>query len=115
MSCDTTPTWALSGGNNRATALFLNASPYRAISHPCRPQVQHHREATTILTRGAPKELSVARLFGEGLTYKAVARRLGLSPATVRHHLRQAYSKLHIQNKGEIAWLLTHAEAAMAQ
>ena len=52
ISCDTTPTWALSGGNNRATALFLNASPYRAISHPCRPQVQHHREATTILTRG---------------------------------------------------------------
>ncbi len=70
------------------------------------------RAAIDVLT---PKELSVARLFGEGLTYKAVARRLGLSPATVRHHLRQAYSKLHIQNKGEIAWLLTHAEATMVQ
>lgn len=65
------------------------------------------RAAIDVLT---PKELSVARLFGEGLTYKAVARKLGLSPATVRHHLRQAYTKLHIQNKGEIAWLLTHAE-----
>ena len=43
---------ALSGGNNRATALFLNASPYRAISHPYRPQVQDHIGATTILTRG---------------------------------------------------------------
>jgi hypothetical protein len=44
---------ALSGGSNLATVLFLNASPYRAISHPYRPQDQHHREATTILTQGA--------------------------------------------------------------
>ena len=43
---------ALSGGNNRATTLFLYASPYRAIVHPYRPQVQHHIGATTILTRG---------------------------------------------------------------
>jgi len=57
-----------------------------------------------------PKELSVVRLFGEGLTYKAVARRLGNSPSTVRHHLRRAYAKLRIQNKGEIAWLLTATE-----
>ncbi|HEY0879681.1 MAG TPA: LuxR C-terminal-related transcriptional regulator [Zeimonas sp.] len=57
-----------------------------------------------------PKELSVVRLFGEGLTYKTVARRLGNSPATVRHHLRRAYAKLRIQNKGEIAWLLNQPE-----
>ncbi len=44
---------ALSGGNNRATVLFLNASPYRAIFRPYRPQVQDHIGATTILTRGA--------------------------------------------------------------
>lgn len=62
------------------------------------------RSAIDILT---PKELAVARLYGEGLTYKTVARRMGLSPATVRHHLRQAYLKLRIQNKGEIAWLVS--------
>ncbi len=61
-----------------------------------------------------PKELSVVRLFGEGLTYKAVARRLGNSPATVRHHLRRAYAKLRIQNKGEIAWLLNQPESGAA-
>ncbi|MEW6132846.1 MAG: hypothetical protein AB1591_06705, partial [Pseudomonadota bacterium] len=49
----TTPTSALSGGSNRATALFQNASPYRAIFLPYRPQVQDHIGATTILTRGA--------------------------------------------------------------
>lgn len=62
------------------------------------------RSAIDVLT---PKELTVARLFGEGQTYKAVAKRLGISPATVRHHLRKAYTKLNIQNKGEIAWLLS--------
>jgi len=46
-------TLALSGGNKRATTLFLNASPYRAIVLPYRPQVQDYIEATTILTRGA--------------------------------------------------------------
>ncbi|MDP2168923.1 MAG: hypothetical protein Q8J96_00735, partial [Rhodocyclaceae bacterium] len=46
------PASALSGGNNRATVLFLNASPYRAIVRPYRPQVQDHIGATTILTRG---------------------------------------------------------------
>jgi len=46
---------ALSGGNNLATTLFLNASPYRAIFRPYRPQVQDHIGATTILTRGGYK------------------------------------------------------------
>jgi hypothetical protein len=41
---------ALSSGNNRATTRFLNASPYRAILDPYRPQVERHIEATTILT-----------------------------------------------------------------
>lgn len=57
-----------------------------------------------------PRELAVARLYGEGLTYKAVAKQMEISPATVRHHLRQAYTKLRIQNKGEIAWLLSRYE-----
>lgn len=65
------------------------------------------RSVIDVLT---PKELAVARLYGEGMTYKAVAKQMGISPATVRHHLRQAYTKLRIQNKGEIAWLLSRYE-----
>jgi hypothetical protein len=51
-SFDNAPSSALSGGNMRATTRLLNASPYRAIFHPLRPQVRHRKEATTILTRG---------------------------------------------------------------
>ncbi len=53
-----------------------------------------------------PRELEVAELFSHGFTYKAVAKELDISPATVRHHLRNVYLKLDIQDKGEIAWLL---------
>jgi hypothetical protein len=52
---ETVPIFALSGGNNRATALLLNASPYRAIVHPYRPKVSDHIGATTILTQGDPE------------------------------------------------------------
>ncbi|HQU25372.1 MAG TPA: hypothetical protein PKX13_13970, partial [Acidiphilium sp.] len=55
---------ALSGGNNRATTLFLNTSPYRAIFHPYRPQVKDYIGATTILTRGGYQAGYDRRGFG---------------------------------------------------
>lgn len=51
----------------------------------------------------SPRELSVAQMFCEGQNYKSVARQLGIAPATVRHHLRQAYTKLSVHNKGELS------------
>jgi hypothetical protein len=48
---------ALSGGNNRATALSLKACPYLATSFfHYRPRVCDSNEATTILTQGAVAE-----------------------------------------------------------
>jgi len=51
----------------------------------------------------APRELAAARLFGTGLSHKEVAKRLGIAPTTVRHHLRQAYAKLGVSDKGALA------------
>ncbi|APR06231.1 hypothetical protein Tchl_3431 [Thauera chlorobenzoica] len=58
-SRETVSTDALSGGNNRATALSLNACPYLATSFfRYRPQVSDSIEATTILTqRGVARAL----------------------------------------------------------
>ncbi len=58
------------------------------------------RGAAGLLT---PRELAVARLFGKGLSHKVVARQLGIAPTTVRHHLRQAYAKLGVGDKGALA------------
>ncbi len=52
------------------------------------------------------RENTVARLFGQGRTYKEIARELGMSPHTVRHHLRAIYTKLGISGKAGIAHLL---------
>lgn len=52
------------------------------------------------------RETAVAKLFGEGKTYKEIARLLGVSPHTVRHHLRTIYSKLGVHGKAGIAHLL---------
>ncbi len=62
------------------------------------------RSRSSVLTA---RERAVATRFAQGQTYKAVARSLGIAPATVRHHLRQVYSKLGIQDKGAIAWALS--------
>lgn len=59
------------------------------------------------LDRLSPRERRVAELFGAGRTYKSVARELRLSPTTVRHYLRQAYAKLEVRSKSEMAWLLS--------
>ncbi|MBD8494336.1 response regulator transcription factor [Pseudomonas syringae] len=54
----------------------------------------------------SPREHDVAQGFGEGKTYKEVARQLGLAPNTVRHHIRSIYAKLGIKDKARIAQLL---------
>jgi DNA-binding CsgD family transcriptional regulator len=50
----------------------------------------------------APRERSVALLYAQGRSYKEIARLLGLSPATVRTYLRNAYLQLGVRNKVEL-------------
>lgn len=59
-----------------------------------------------LLAQLSPRENDVAQGFGDGKTYKEVARDLGLSPNTVRHHIRAIYSKLGVKDKARIAQLL---------
>lgn len=60
------------------------------------------------------RERAVATQFAQGQTYKAVARSLEIAPATVRHHLRQVYAKLGVQDKGAIAWALSQEQMTSA-
>lgn len=58
------------------------------------------------IDRLTPRESDVARAFSSGQSYKEVARALQLSPATVRHYLREIYIKLGLTDKAELASLL---------
>ncbi|MDI5983904.1 helix-turn-helix transcriptional regulator [Halomonas sp. M4R5S39] len=50
----------------------------------------------------SPRELSAARLYSLGNSYKEVARALGVTPATARTYLRSAYIRLGVSNKVEL-------------
>jgi DNA-binding NarL/FixJ family response regulator len=60
----------------------------------------------------APRERAVAVLYASGHSYKMIARRLDLSPATVRTYLRDAYLQLGVRNKIELGKLLGHQPAS---
>lgn len=53
--------------------------------------------------RLSPRELSAARSFASGKTYKEIAQALCVAPATVRNQLQSAYTKLGVGSKIELA------------
>ena len=53
------------------------------------------------------REYEVARAYADGASYKAVARQLGMAPATARVHLASAFRKLDVHNKVELRVALT--------
>ena len=49
------------------------------------------------------REVEIIELVGYGLNNKAIAKRLEISEATVRHHLSSIYSKLHVEDRLNLA------------
>ena len=48
------------------------------------------------------RQKEVLKLVAEGLSYKEVGAKLGLSPSTVRYHLAEIMNKLHLQNRAQV-------------
>jgi DNA-binding CsgD family transcriptional regulator len=58
--------------------------------------------ATVDLYDLTPREVEVAMLAATGLQTKQVARRLGISFHTARHHMERAYAKLGVRNRASL-------------
>ncbi|RQO32323.1 DNA-binding response regulator [Taibaiella sp. KBW10] len=59
----------------------------------------------------SPKENEVLSLLAEGLSYKMVADKLGVSYTTINTHTKRIYEKLHISSIGEaIAYYYKHLQ-----
>jgi DNA-binding NarL/FixJ family response regulator len=48
------------------------------------------------------KEQQVVTAMVDGLSYKMIASRLGITLETVRQHIKNIYRKLHVNSKGEV-------------
>lgn len=51
------------------------------------------------------REFEVARLYGQGQSYKEIGLALDISPSTVRNFLGRIYTKLGIGNKVDLSFL----------
>lgn len=60
------------------------------------------------------REREVIEAVTQGLSFKQVARELGLSPSTVSNHLYRVYQKLNINNRSELADLLRQSRSPQA-
>jgi DNA-binding NarL/FixJ family response regulator len=64
-------------------------------------QDRAHRENPAEITLLSIRENEVLHLLAQGLLYKEIADRLGISTSTVRQHIHHIYDKLHVQNRTE--------------
>ena len=47
------------------------------------------------------REQQVLALLAEGLLYKEISDRLGITVGTIKQHIHRMYEKLHVQNRTE--------------
>jgi DNA-binding NarL/FixJ family response regulator len=71
-----------------------------------RKLVNNFQEKAQSETSAQSKVLSVREnetlhLLSQGLLYKEIAEKLGISTSTVRQHIHRIYEKLHVQNRTE--------------
>ena len=57
----------------------------------------------------SPREQEVLQLLGRGLTTAAMAEELGISPHTIRDHLKHLYRKTGTKGRNELFGLISRA------
>lgn len=83
--------------------LMAGGSPMSA--HVARRVVQHFRPRTNDPSVDMPgltvRENKVLELLAQGMLYKEIGERLGITIGTVKQHIHHIYEKLHVQNRTE--------------
>lgn len=53
------------------------------------------------------RERQVATLFSQGASYRSIAEKLGVAPATARNHLQTIYAKLRVSTRAELTAVMS--------
>ena len=67
-----------------------------------RPMQQSHNQAIGRIGALTGREQQVAKLAKSGLSNKGIAKSLGLSEGTVKHHLHRVFQKLRIRRRSAL-------------
>jgi DNA-binding NarL/FixJ family response regulator len=73
----------------------------REIARKVIASFQQPNTAAAAVDELRPSERKILELLAMGMANKEIADRLGLSPGTVRWHLENIYSKLHVHSRTE--------------
>jgi DNA-binding NarL/FixJ family response regulator len=79
-------------------AIFGPTIAERLMEYLATPALDIHRHAFTQLS---DRERDVLGLLAEGLDTSTIARRLGLSPKTVRNHVSSIFTKLQVADRSQ--------------
>ncbi len=80
---------------NKILTEFARQAPSAALPH---------REAAPepVAAGLTERQLEVVQLVGQGLSYKEVGARLGLSERTIRYHMAEVMEALHLRNRSQV-------------
>lgn len=59
------------------------------------------------------RQVEIMRMTAEGLSAKMVAQKIGLSPETVRGHIREIFKRLEVSNKAQAVNVFLKAERSV--
>ncbi|HNE79948.1 MAG TPA: LuxR C-terminal-related transcriptional regulator [Flavobacteriales bacterium] len=72
-------------------------------AHVARRVVAHLRpqRGAVVDTGLTEREQQVLALLADGLLYKEIGDKLGITTGTIKQHIHRMYEKLHVQNRTE--------------
>jgi LuxR family maltose regulon positive regulatory protein len=59
------------------------------------------RSSKTVTDTLSPREIAILDLIGQGQSNKEIARQLGISPETVKTHVKNMFSKLEVSTRAQ--------------
>ena len=84
------------------THLARNTDAVRTLLAGAAPMQQSHNQAIGRIGELTGREQQVAKLAKSGLSNKGIAKSLGLSEGTVKHHLHSVFQKLGIRSRSAL-------------
>ena len=76
----------------------MSATIARRVVAQLRPSKQAESLSDAKLSE---REQEILQLLAEGLLYKEISMRIGISEAAIKQHIHRMYGKLHVQNRTE--------------